>query len=214
MAFGLVPQVVAQESTIVYADADTYEVVLDKPVALELNEANFKSLRDLGIDIQPETLSSIVGQPTETAEPNGTVSLGVSAPKASPQARPAMNMMDMPINALPSIANLVERVSPSVVNIIVTTETGETTSEGQGSGFIISDDLEVVTNYHVIEGGTNIDIEFNDGRSYPARILGTNSNRRENPACQFSSGRGFAHWRIGLSQSAIPLALVSRLRSV
>jgi len=59
------------------------------------------------------------------------------------------------------------------VNIIVTTETGETTSEGQGSGFIISDDLEVVTNYHVIEGGTNIDIEFNDGRSYPARILGT-----------------------------------------
>jgi len=56
MAFGLAPQVVAQESTIVYADADTYEVVLDKPVQLELNEANFKSLRDLGIDIQPETI--------------------------------------------------------------------------------------------------------------------------------------------------------------
>ena len=173
MAFGLAPQVVAQESTIVYADADTYEVVLDKPVQLELNEANFKSLRDLGIDIQPETISNLLGQPTETTEPNGTVSLGLNAPKSNPQARPAMNMMEMPINALPSIANLVERVSPSVVNIIVTTETGETTSEGQGSGFIISDDLEVVTNYHVIEGGTNIDIEFNDGRSYPARILGT-----------------------------------------
>ncbi len=173
MAFGLAPQIVAQESTIVYADADTYEVVLDQPVALELNEANFKSLRDLGIDIQPETISNIIGQPKEMAEPNGAVSLGVTAPKANPQVRPSMNMMDMPINALPSIANLVERVSPSVVNIIVTTETGETTSEGQGSGFIISDDLEVVTNYHVIEGGTNIDIEFNDGRSYPARILGT-----------------------------------------
>lgn len=173
MAFGLAPQVVAQETTIVYADADTYEVVLDKPVALELNEANFKSLRDLGIDIQPETLSNIIAQPKETAEPNGTVSLGIGAPKANSQSRPSMNMMDMPINALPSIANLVERVSPSVVNIIVTTETGETTSEGQGSGFIISDKLEVVTNYHVIEGGTNIDIEFNDGRSYPARILGT-----------------------------------------
>jgi len=173
MAFGLAPQVVAQESTIVYADADTYEVVLDKPVQLELNEANFKSLRDLGIDIQPETISNLLDQPTETTEPNGTVSLGLNAPKSNPQARPAMNMMEMPINALPSIANLVERVSPSVVNIIVTTETGETTSEGQGSGFIISDDLEVVTNYHVIEGGTNIDIEFNDGRSYPARILGT-----------------------------------------
>ncbi len=59
------------------------------------------------------------------------------------------------------------------MNIVVTTETGETTSEGQGSGFIISDKLEVVTNYHVIEGGTNIEIEFNDGRRYDAKILGT-----------------------------------------
>jgi len=132
-----------------------------------------RNLRDLGIDISPETISNIIGQPTEITESNGSDPRGLSAPKASPKARPAMNMMDMPINALPSIANLVERVSPSVVNIIVTTDTGETTSEGQGSGFIISDDLEVVTNYHVIEGGTNIDIEFNDGRSYPARILGT-----------------------------------------
>ncbi len=83
------------------------------------------------------------------------------------------NMMDMPVSELPSIADLVERVTPSVVNIIVTTETGETTSEGQGSGFVISDKNEVVTNYHVIDGGTNIEIEFNDGRRYPARILGT-----------------------------------------
>ncbi|RKQ70921.1 serine protease Do [Litorimonas taeanensis] len=83
------------------------------------------------------------------------------------------NLMDMPVSALPSIADLVERVSPSVVNIVVTTETGETTSEGQGSGFVISNKNEVVTNYHVIDGGTNIEIEFNDGRRYPARILGT-----------------------------------------
>lgn len=168
MAFGLAPQVVAQDSTIVYADADTYEVVLDKPVALELTEANFKSLRDMGVNIQPETVQD---QPAAGTTPDGTLTVGLGTP--NPQPRPGVNIMDMPINALPSIANLVERVSPSVVNIVVTTESGETTSEGQGSGFIISEDLEVVTNYHVIEGGTNIDIEFNDGRTYPARILGT-----------------------------------------
>ena len=82
-------------------------------------------------------------------------------------------MMDIPINALPSISDLVDEVSPSVVNIIVTTEHGETTSEGQGSGFVINERLEVVTNYHVIEGGTNIGIEFNDGRHYEADIVGT-----------------------------------------
>lgn len=86
---------------------------------------------------------------------------------------PPQNMMDLPVNALPSIADLVAQVTPSVVNIVVTTDTGETTSEGQGSGFIISDKLEVVTNYHVIDGGTYIDIEFNDGRKYPAKVIGT-----------------------------------------
>ena len=53
MAFGLAPQVVAQDATIVYADADTYEVVLDQPIAFELNEANFQSLRDLGVNLTP-----------------------------------------------------------------------------------------------------------------------------------------------------------------
>ena len=174
MAFGLAPQIVAQDATVVYADADTYEVVLDQPVAFELNEANFKSLRDLGINLTPESLDGAKASvPLTDGAEQPVMAVGLGNPVSTPQPQRGMNMMDMPINALPSIANLVDRVSPSVVNIVVTTETGETTSEGQGSGFIISDKLEVVTNYHVIEGGTNIDIEFNDGRTYPAKILGT-----------------------------------------
>jgi len=72
-----------------------------------------------------------------------------------------------------SIADLVENVSPAVVNIVVTTDDGETTSEGQGSGFIISSDGEVVTNYHVIDGGTRITVVFNNGNQFPAKIVGT-----------------------------------------
>ena len=99
-------------------------------------------------------------------------------PEAAPAPAPVLsappaNLMDAPITALPSIADLVERVSASTVNIIVTTETGETLSEGQGSGFVISPRREVVTNYHVIDGGSVIEIEFNDGRRFPAEIIGT-----------------------------------------
>ena len=181
MAFGLAPQVVAQDATVIFADADSYEVILNEPVAFELNEANFKSLRDLGVSLpspaQPQS-GATLPQSAPNASPNATASTLTQnstsgAPRGLAPSQPAANMMNMPINALPSIANLVDRVSPSVVNIVVTTENGETTSEGQGSGFIINDNLEVVTNYHVIEGGTNIDIEFNDGRSYPAEIMGT-----------------------------------------
>jgi len=115
----------------------------------------------------PET-SSLAPVPGALPAPVMSMPLTQTAPRTAPT-----NLYQAPISSLPSIADLVGRVSPSVVNIIVTTDSGETTSEGQGSGFIISPQKEVVTNYHVIEGGTNIEIEFNNGEKFPASIIGT-----------------------------------------
>ena len=112
----------------------------------------------------------VVQDELPVAEPNEALLSPAPTPVLTP---PPLNLMDAPITSLPSIADLVAEVSRSTVNIIVTTETGETLSEGQGSGFVISPRREVVTNYHVIEGGSVIDIEFNDGRRYPAEIIGT-----------------------------------------
>ena len=117
------------------------------------------------------------------------------APYAAPpllQSAPAQNLYQAPISSLPSIADLVDRVSPSVVNIIVTTDTGETTSEGQGSGFLISSSKEVVTNYHVIDGGTNIEIEFNDGQKFPASIIGTDEET-DLALLRLESNKSFPH---------------------
>ena len=71
-----------------------------------------------------------------------------------------------------SLADLVEQVSPAVVNIIVKTETAESVTEGQGSGFVIDPKGELVTNYHVIEGGTTIEVEFNNGERFGAEVVG------------------------------------------
>jgi len=121
----------------------------------------------------PQTEEGAVKAFTPLRE-QGTSEAGAPVSKMSPpKALTPQNLMDMPVSSLPSIADLVENVSQSVVNIIVRTENGETTSEGQGSGFIISDKNEVVTNYHVIEGGDSINVEFNNGERYPARVLGT-----------------------------------------
>lgn len=176
MAFGLAPQVVAQDSSIIYADSDSYEVIIDVP-----QDGQFRSLRDLGETVPAEPieqapLNQQAGLPLPVVPQDQLpTARPITTPQSSFGTAPAVgtNVLDLPINALPSIADLVDQVSPSVVNIVVTTDTGETTSEGQGSGFIISKELEVVTNYHVIEGGTHITIEFNDGRSYPAEIIGT-----------------------------------------
>lgn len=45
-----------------------------------------------------------------------------------------------------------------------------------GSGFIISSDGEIVTNYHVIDGASEINVELQDGRSFPAKLMGSDIN--------------------------------------
>jgi serine protease Do len=75
---------------------------------------------------------------------------------------------------LPSIADVVALVKPSVVAI--TTEVigqsifGQFTEEGAGSGWIIDEDGIIVTNNHVIEGASTITVTLDDGSTYTADI--------------------------------------------
>ena len=41
-----------------------------------------------------------------------------------------------------------------------------------GSGFIISKDGYIVTNYHVVGGGSSVEVTLNNGKTYPAQIIG------------------------------------------
>ncbi len=69
-----------------------------------------------------------------------------------------------------AVVNVVEKVSPSVVHVRVRgTRVGQM---GSGSGTIIAPDGIVLTNNHVIDGVAAIELALNDGRSFPARILG------------------------------------------
>ena len=45
-------------------------------------------------------------------------------------------------------------------------------SASSGSGFIITADGYIVTNYHVISGGTNVGVTLNDGSVYTAQVIG------------------------------------------
>jgi len=45
-------------------------------------------------------------------------------------------------------------------------------TSGAGSGFIISEDGYIVTNYHVIDGATAIKVTLNNGESYDAKLVG------------------------------------------
>jgi putative serine protease PepD len=76
------------------------------------------------------------------------------------------------------VTNLYERVSPAVVHITAQLVTmdfffGPTPSEGTGSGFVVDDTGHIVTNNHVIEGATSIEVTFSDETTVPAQVVGT-----------------------------------------
>jgi serine protease Do len=80
-----------------------------------------------------------------------------------------------------AFADVAERVSPSVVQIDVTTgERGagfrwskaEAVQRGLGSGVIFQGDGAILTNNHVIEDARTITVRLRDGRMFPARLVG------------------------------------------
>lgn len=48
----------------------------------------------------------------------------------------------------------------------------QSTSAASGSGFIISDDGYILTNYHVIENSSSISVSMYNGESYDATLIG------------------------------------------
>ncbi len=69
-----------------------------------------------------------------------------------------------------SIAEVANRVSPSVVSIVTSTKTrsifGSYESAAAGTGVIVSEDGYILTNKHVIEGANKINVVLDDGTTY------------------------------------------------
>ena len=88
-----------------------------------------------------------------------------------------LSIESLPIVALPSIADLVEQVKPSVVSIDVESRVmtffGTRISTGSGSGVIFREDGYILTNNHVIEDAYRVAVTLSDGRTLGARLIGT-----------------------------------------
>lgn len=76
-----------------------------------------------------------------------------------------------------SLSELYERLSPSVVKVIIS-EKEMSPKDGQmvdaqgiGSGVLISDDGLVLTASHVVQTADNIKVQFNDGETIPAHVV-------------------------------------------
>jgi S1-C subfamily serine protease len=69
-----------------------------------------------------------------------------------------------------AVVAVVDKISPSVVHVQVRGKGRG--GMGSGSGTILSPDGIVLTNNHVVEGATGIELALTDARKIPARVLG------------------------------------------
>ncbi|GGX28996.1 protease [Streptomyces malachitofuscus] len=81
-------------------------------------------------------------------------------------------------NVVPSsqkgtVSGVAKAVSPSIVEINATSNAGSST----GSGVIITDDGEIITNNHVVAGASSIKVRTDDGTTYSAKVVGTDSSK-------------------------------------
>lgn len=71
-----------------------------------------------------------------------------------------------------AVVGVVEAVSPAVAHIEITGERQGRRATGSGSGVVVSPDGIVLTNNHVVDGASRIEMSLADGRRFRARLIG------------------------------------------
>ncbi len=111
--------------------------------------------------------------------------LGAAAPGLL--ASPAAARQDAPTTpTVEPLVSLVQQVGPAVVTVTnlqtasglggtsgaFDPDSGRLLPAGSGTGFIISEDGYIVTNWHVVTGGEEFEVTFADGTSVAAELVG------------------------------------------
>ncbi len=73
----------------------------------------------------------------------------------------------LPLPAQEALTELVKKVQPSVVLILTYDSSGE--SLGQGSGFFVNKQGDIITNRHVLEKASRAEIKTTAGKVYPIK---------------------------------------------
>ena len=114
------------------------------------------------------TLSDMFGnepEPVRSSTPASAGPTGSDTPPSPqvPIAPPTVPAPDVTSGGAPSIPDVFQRVSPSIVLV--------TTPSGAGSGFVVGTDGRVVTNAHVVHDHPLVSVRVQDQSTYQARVV-------------------------------------------
>lgn len=95
----------------------------------------------------------------------------LSPPESGPAIQTVPSPQPVPANPIPldgSLSSLYQRVIPGVVSI--------RTDAGQGSGFVYDDQGHIVTNQHVVEGASTVEVAFSSGSKAYGTVIGSDND--------------------------------------
>jgi putative serine protease PepD len=94
---------------------------------------------------------------------------------ASPSSSTQLNSPTVSANLTPAPAGSVEQVAATILPSVVSVLSTSSSSAGEGSGVILTADGLILTNNHVIDGATSLEVQFNDGSTATATVVGADS---------------------------------------
>jgi 2-alkenal reductase len=101
----------------------------------------------------------------------GSATAGVT-PTSAPRARTFAQETGADATPMTDATEVFAAVSPAVVTVL--SESGGQTL-GSGTGFIIDDDGDIVTNWHVVNGGEQFEVIYSDGTIHDAELIGSDN---------------------------------------
>ena len=104
-----------------------------------------------------------------------TGSAPLSQPTPASQVQPLPPLQVDPNNIVPqdgTLEQLYQQTIPGVVSIQVSTSQGD----GLGSGFVYDTQGNVITNFHVVDGATTVEVDFSSGFKARGTVVGVDKD--------------------------------------
>jgi 2-alkenal reductase len=115
-------------------------------------------------------IPSYIGQLVDSSSNGDAPTVATDEPVVVAPSEPSSTTIVIPDEVLQqdALVSLYQNVSPGVVSIQVVTDSGSSL----GSGFVVDKDGHIVTNYHVVEGATSLEVNFQSGIKVYGDVVG------------------------------------------